>query len=37
VAGREVVRDGSIPGLDLEELGARSRAMIRRLQSAVES
>ncbi len=31
VAGRPVVRDGAIPGLDLAELGARARAVVRRL------
>ena len=28
VGGREVVRDGVIPGLDLEELGAQARAVV---------
>ncbi len=31
VAGKSVVRDGAIPGLDLAELGARARAVVRRL------
>jgi cytosine/adenosine deaminase-related metal-dependent hydrolase len=31
VAGRPVVRDGAIPGLDLAALNARARAVVRRL------
>lgn len=33
VAGKVVVCDGIIPGLDLDELGAQSRAAVRMLQS----
>jgi len=33
VGGREVVRDGAIPGLDLAELAAQARTAVRTLQS----
>jgi hypothetical protein len=33
VGGKEVVRNGVIPGLDLAELAAQARAAVRTLQS----
>jgi len=34
VAGRTVVRDGQIPGLDLAELSARARALVKKIQAS---
>jgi cytosine/adenosine deaminase-related metal-dependent hydrolase len=34
VAGRTVVRDGQIPGLDLVELSARAHALVKKIQAS---
>ena len=31
IGGREIVREGAIPGLDLAELGAQARDAVKRL------
>ena len=36
VAGREVVRDGAVPGLDLLALGPEAARQVRRLQAAAQ-